>query len=582
MHRDGRLLWQGPLRGKLEIGRFAQGVDAVGEPYSQPGDLGRVVVAELTEMQFSRRHVLLEQAGEVVRILNASGVRSIALDGLRKLAPGESCEATPPFDVRFAGVEVRVTAEDPTAPLLTLPQATLAPRSKDQIVPFPPATEVGLDRSDFECVLDVLRQAATGPEFQAAAARSAVRIAGLDAAALLLLEEGDWRVVATEPVDATATPWRPSRSMLAELLRQKRTLRRPPPRRSASLLDVQSMVAAPILDAAGEVVGALYGDRRAADVRTFQEISERDALLVEMVACGVAAGLARLAEERAALEAQIQFERFFTPQLARRLQHEPTLLEGRDADITVLFCDIRGFSRISGRLGPRGTMEWIADVMQALSECVLAHDGVLVDYMGDELMAMWGAPEPNERHAEAALRAAIDMLAVVEQRDALWRGRLGEPLRVGIGVNSGVASVGNTGSRLKFKYGPLGETVNVASRAQGAGKYLGADLIATAASVASLGEELARRPLGATRMVNIAEPIELYEIADATWNKMFRAHAAAWNAAVGGDLDLAARLFENHLSRYPDDRAAAAVARRLNSTRATGAKFDAVFSLGGK
>src|SRR5262249_42295781 len=151
---------------------------------------------------------------------------------------------------------------------------------------------------------------------------------------------------------------------------------------------------------------------------------------------------------------------FFTKELSEQLALEPDLLEGRDEEVTVLFSDIRDFSRISERLGPARTVEWGGDVMETLSECVLAHRGVLIDYIGDELMAMWGAPVKQEDHARLACRAALDMLGQVETLNQRWQSILGGPLRLGTGINTGVARVGNTGTRRKFKYGPLGNTVN--------------------------------------------------------------------------------------------------------------------------
>jgi len=105
------------------------------------------------------------------------------------------------------------------------------------------------------------------------------------------------------------------------------------------------------------------------------------------------------------LAARVQFEQFFTPSLASELAARPDLLKGRSLEVTLLFCDIRGFSRISERLGPGGTVEWISNVMEVLSDCVLAHQGVLVDYIGDELIAMWGAPKEEPQHAQLACRA---------------------------------------------------------------------------------------------------------------------------------------------------------------------------------
>src|SRR5262249_36584227 len=146
---------------------------------------------------------------------------------------------------------------------------------------------------------------------------------------------------------------------------------------------------------------------------------------------------------------------FFTPQLARQLELNPDLLQGRDAEVTLLFCDIRGFSRISEQLGPAGTMTWISDTMATLSECVRARQGVLVDYIGDELIAMWGAPEAQPDHARLACLAALDMLARVPELNERWRTQLKETMGLGIGVNTGVSRVGNMGSPHKFKYGPL-------------------------------------------------------------------------------------------------------------------------------
>src|SRR5947199_9642796 len=123
---------------------------------------------------------------------------------------------------------------------------------------------------------------------------------------------------------------------------------------------------------------------------------------VELLAIGVAEGQARVEQERVAAAARVQFEQFFTPELARHLAARPDLLEGRDTEITTLFCDIRGFSRVSDRLGPAKTINWLRDVLNVLSDSVLEFQGVLVDYTGDEVMALWGAPEKQPDHARTA------------------------------------------------------------------------------------------------------------------------------------------------------------------------------------
>ena len=152
-------------------------------------------------------------------------------------------------------------------------------------------------------------------------------------------------------------------------------------------------MATPLLDSKGAVIGAVYGDRRRPRGVLEQDlITELEAMLVELIASGVAAGMARLEQEHAALTARVQFEQFFTRELSEQLALHPDLLAGREAEVSLLFCDIRGFSRISERLGAEKTVQWIGDVMGVLSDCVLAHAGVLVDYIGDELVAMWRCP----------------------------------------------------------------------------------------------------------------------------------------------------------------------------------------------
>ena len=208
-----------------------------------------------------------------------------------------------------------------------------------------------------------------------------------------------------------------------------------------------------------------------------------------------------------------EFGQFFTPELARYYVRHPELLkQGREAEVTVMFCDIRGFSKISEQLGPSETVEWVSDVMAALSDSVIKYRGVLVDYIGDELMAMWGAPEEQPDHAELSCQAAIEMLTRLPELSDRWESVTGHPTRVGIGLNTGLAQVGNTGSHRKFKYGPLGNTVNIASRVQGATKYLQTGLVVTGTTWQQMGQQFATRRLCKARVVNIEQPIDLYEV----------------------------------------------------------------------
>ena len=150
---------------------------------------------------------------------------------------------------------------------------------------------------------------------------------------------------------------------------------------------------------------------------------------------------------------------FFPPKLARTFARRPKLIEdlpGKHADVSVLFCDIRNFTATSERLGPEKTTTWLRAVMHELSECVIANEGVLVDFAGDELMAMWGAPEEIPDHATRAGNTAVEILRRLPVMSAEWQTHIGGDTDLAIGINTGRAMVGHIGTARKTKYGALG------------------------------------------------------------------------------------------------------------------------------
>jgi adenylate cyclase len=567
------------LDATLDVGRQREGEPAPAVRLDRARG-ARVIIAPIDDVEVSRSHVEVAPAeGGQVRITNLSRTLPLRVAPDQSLAPGASLVSAPPVLVQFGSYAVRVDPpEEEELVLEGLPERTMPPGR-----PAQPAATLARVSGDIEedaliqwleTVLDVFQSAANSHDFPELAARAAVKIVGLDAAAMLRCsDEGRWRVEAVHAPAAEGRKneqaWAPSQTLLGRVRRERRTFRHVPPIGAdtpRSLQDVSALVAAPILDGQGNVIGALYGDRRSGGASGgAPDISAFEAKLVELLASGIAAGLARVKEEQAALEARVQFEQFFTPQLAAQLERDPRLLEGRDANVTVLFADIRGFSRISERLGPTRTMAWIQDTMGALSDCVLAHDGVLVDYIGDEIMAMWGAPAPQADHAELACYAARQMMESLAAINARWQTELGSPVRLGIGLNSGVARVGNTGSLQKFKYGPLGPTVNVASRVQGATKYLGADCIITGSTLHELPAGVAVRRLARVRAVNIEQAIDLYQIvaqAPADWDECCRRYAEALKALERDDVEAATELARQLTANFPEDPASLALGRR--------------------
>ncbi len=355
----------------------------------------------------------------------------------------------------------------------------------------------------------------------------------------------------------------------------------------ASLAEVQAVVAAPICDHEGRVIGALYGDRLlTTSAGGTPQITKPEAMLVQVLASSVAAGLARMEQEKAALESRVRFEQFFSPELSRQLADNPELLRGRDSNVTILVCDIRGFSRITERLGPTKTLEWIGEVLSVLSDSVVRNGGVLVDYVGDEVMAMWGAPEHQPDHPQRAVRAAAEMLRALPDLNRTWKATLGEAVRVSIGVNSGLARVGNVGSRRKFKYGPLGNTVNLASRVQGATKFLKTDLLVTADTRRELTPETPSRRLCTVRVVNIQGPVDLYEIRpapDSTWPSLCDAYEDALLRFERQDFRAATRILGNILDQHAGDGPSLVLlSRAVGELINPSEPFDSVWELSGK
>jgi adenylate cyclase len=546
-------------------------------------DGARLIIAPWEANDVSRRHVTVEPlpSGKV----RLSG-QSIQLAGSGQLTIGTACELALPA-VFALGKEGRLTVRLQEAPrnlLNSLPAATLAPGVRPgSSVRFltPPVLGGSINTREviqwLSIATDVLQAAADSADFFERAAAAAADLVGLDLAQVLLLVGDEWKAQARKSARGDSPSDRtPSRQVLAHLREEKRTFweeLKPDAVLQGSLVGVDAVVAAPILDRRGGVLGALYGERRHAGTAAWRPINEVEAMLVELLARGVAAGLARLEQEKAALAERVRFEQFFTPDLARQLTQNPDLLQAREAEVSVLFCDIRGFSRISERLGAARSFEWCRDVLDMLSACVLAECGVLVDYIGDGLMAMWGAPGEQPDHARRACRAALAMLAGLPQLTARWQETLQEPVSLGIGINTGQAQVGNTGSQVKFKYGARGPTVNLASRIEGATKHLRTPLLIAAATQAQLDAGVLTRRLGKVQVRGIEEPAELYEPATperADWPAAKAEYEKALGCFEGGDFGAAARTLGIWLAQHPEDGPALELLARAVRCRTDG------------
>ena len=380
----------------------------------------------------------------------------------------------------------------------------------------------------FETLLSVQAAAANSDAFHEQTARAMVELVGLDRGLVLRKQGSDWRLLAGYSRDGRSSD-KFSRTVLGEVVSGRRTYFDSP--RGAdlaqSLLSLECVVASPIFGPDQEIDGVVYGSRDLRSAGGSAGISNLEAQVVQLLAGAVSAGLARVQGEHETARLRVQFEQFFSPALATELERNPHLLDATEREITVLFSDVRGFSAIAERLGARRTYELVGDLLDRLTAQVLEHGGVVVDYYGDGLEAMWNAPTDQPDHSLLACRAAVAMQAELPGLNEIWSEHVGEPLRVGIGLHRGTALVGNAGSRRRMKYGPRGHVVNLASRVESATKRLGVTTLVTDTVRAALGDELPLRRMGRARMAGIDELVGLHQLGSAAAGATGEAHARA-------------------------------------------------------
>ena len=226
-----------------------------------------------------------------------------------------------------------------------------------------------------------------------------------------------------------------------------------------------------------------------------------------------------LASEKEKQEVRGAFGRYLSPVLVEQLANDPTMLRlgGEMRQVTVLFCDIRGFTRISEQLAPEELTQLLNRFLTPLTEVILNEQGTIDKYMGDCIMAFWNAPVNVPHHEDHACRAALQMLEALEhlnrslQHEAKGSGRTAHALKMGIGVNSGSVLAGNLGSEQRFDYSILGDSVNLASRLEGQSKTYGVEILISEGTF-SKTSGLAALELDLVQVVGKTEPVRIFTL----------------------------------------------------------------------
>jgi adenylate cyclase len=246
------------------------------------------------------------------------------------------------------------------------------------------------------------------------------------------------------------------------------------------------------------------------------------------------------------------FSRYLAPQVIAELLRDPSRvrLGGERRTLTILFSDIRGFTTLSETMSPQDLGHFLNRYLSAMTDLVLENRGVIDKYIGDAIMAFWGAPLDDETHALNGVRSALAMVKALEEFNE-ESVKLGKPtIAVGVGLNTGAVTVGNMGSEKRFDYTVIGDEVNLASRLEGLTKTYGVSIIVSDAVLQQIGadvcarEGIMAREIDRVRVKGKTQPVIIHQVMQPQVAERVRAHqelftqglahyyAGRWNEAL--------------------------------------------------
>ena len=270
-----------------------------------------------------------------------------------------------------------------------------------------------------------------------------------------------------------------------------------------------------------------------------------------------------LVEEKEKRRVRGAFQQYLSPEVIRRLLENPDLVKPRKTEITVMFSDVRGFTSISEKLDAQELAALLNEYLTDMTQIVFRHDGTLDKYIGDAVMAFWGAPFEARDHATKSCHAALEMIARLKEMQKKWRSEGRPVLDIGVGLCTGVASVGNMGSTLRYGYTALGDIVNLSSRIEGLNKEYATHILLSDTTYAAVEDPLlVFRELDLIRVKGKLQPVTLYELVAARGTpegdapdleqrlEFFAQGRACYRERRWQDAQI---VFEKLLERWPDD-----------------------------
>jgi adenylate cyclase len=265
-------------------------------------------------------------------------------------------------------------------------------------------------------------------------------------------------------------------------------------------------------------------------------------------------------EEREKKLVRGAFQQYMAPEVISQVLDRPELLRlgGDEKQLTAMFSDIRGFTALSEGLTPSGLVELLNEYFSEMTEVIFKNQGTLDKYIGDAMMAFWGAPLDVPDHAARACRAALEMTSALARLQERWSQQGRPRIDIGIGLNTGPMLVGNMGSERRFNYTIMGDSVNLASRLEGVNKTFGTRVIvseSTRDAALSIG---AFRELDMIRVKGKTKPVTIYELLGsdderARYADLIERFSEALQRYRDGSWHDALALFQRLQVDYPND-----------------------------
>lgn len=275
----------------------------------------------------------------------------------------------------------------------------------------------------------------------------------------------------------------------------------------------------------------------------------------------VAATVEYLTEGKQRRQLRAAFDKYMAAEVVDEIMRHPDAIKlgGEKKELTVLFSDVAGFTSISEKLDPEALVELLNQYLSAMTDIILKHRGNVNKYLGDGIMAIFGAPRGDPDHASLACYAALDSQADLARLRKEWIEQGYPEIQARIGINSGLLVVGNMGSQARLEYTVMGDSVNLASRLEGANKFYDTLILLGPRTYELARQDIEAREVDAMRVKGKKEPVVVYELLarkgglSPEKQRVVAAYFEGLSAYKWRDFQAAAKQFEAALALDPSD-----------------------------